>query len=318
MDVGFGNGVQLNRAKLSICMITYNHAEFVEKAIRSVFAQVVDYPIELVICDDASSDGTPDIIRSLLPPANIVVKLNLRESNVGMLRNFSAAIEMCSGQYIALLEGDDYWLDSEKLQKQVKFLDSHADFVICYHPVKIDSGSDELKDDVALRVRDISDIYELANGNYMHTCSVVFRSRLFGAFPPQFYDSTVGDYFLHMLNAQYGKIKCIPDAMGAYRVHPGGIWSMQPNMDLKILSYLEAMQGCFSPDVEVILQKRHQTISARSFFERLQQEGFDDRLKRCIRFGSDEFRAQLINQLSSRQSKPLLHKLKAAIKRLFF
>ncbi|MDP3168457.1 MAG: glycosyltransferase [Hydrogenophaga sp.] len=309
--------MQSDAAKLSVCMITYNHAEFVEQAIQSVFSQVTDFPIELVICDDASSDNTAAIIRSMSPPAHVAIKLCLRESNVGMLQNFSSAIEMCSGRYIALLEGDDYWISSEKLQKQVDFLDSNLEFAICYHPAKIDSGAGELKDDLVLRVRDVSDIYELANGNYMHTCSVVFRSKLFDDFPPQFYQSTVGDYFLHMLNAQYGKIKCIPLAMGVYRVHAGGVWSMQPNMDLKILSYLEAMQGCFSPDVEAILKRRHQAIAAKSFFARLQEDGFDQRLQRCVLFSSDIFRDQLLARLANDESKSLTYKLKATVKRLF-
>lgn len=317
MNADIIEGGPSTRTKVSVCMITYNHAAFVEKAILSVFSQVTKFPIELVISDDASSDNTAAIIESLSPPSHVVIKRCLREINVGMLQNFASAIESCSSPYIALLEGDDYWIDPEKLQKQVDFLDLNPDFAICYHPAKIDSGTGELKDDLALRVRDTSDIYELAKGNFMHTCSVVFRSKLFGSFPPQFYTSTVGDYFLHMLNAQYGKIKCLPSPMGVYRVHPGGVWSMQPNMDLKILSYLEAMQGCFKPDIEEILQERHQAIAARSFFERLQEDGFDRRLQRCIRFGSNIFRAQLIERLNNQTSKSLLSRLKTALKRMF-
>lgn len=297
----FSNGT-LPKCKLSVCMITYNHELYVKKAIESVFAQETNFEIELVVGDDASTDNTASIINSLKPPPHVKLKVMLRPENLGMLKNFTSTLQRCTGQYIALLEGDDYWIDSKKLQRQVDFLEKNPDFSMCYHPVKIDSGISELKESEIESDRDVSDIYDLARGNFMHTCSVVFRSRLFGDFPVEFYKSSVGDYFLHMLNAQYGKIKKIPDSMAVYRVHEGGVWSMQPNMDLKILTYLDAMIGCFEPDVEILLKKRYQDIAFRSFCNRIKDSGFHERLLRCTKYGDETLQRGLVNFITSKNN----------------
>lgn len=281
---------------LSICMITYNQESYVKQAIESVFRQKTNFPIELVIGDDASSDRTAEIISLLTPPAHVIMKKYLRQTNLGMLKNFTQTLQQCTGQYIALLEGDDYWIDPGKLQYQVEFLNGNVDFAICFHPIKIDTGSGKLEADKSQTERDVSDIYDLASGNFMHTCSVVFRSGLFNEFPDNFYKSTVGDYFLHMLNAQHGKIKRLPKVMGVYRVHAGGVWSMQPNMDFKILTYLEAMIDCFKTDVSAILKKRHQVIGVKSLLKRMGEPGFEERLQRSIKFGSEELQNLILSR----------------------
>jgi glycosyltransferase involved in cell wall biosynthesis len=296
-------------------MITYNQETFVRQAVQSVFSQKTDFEFEVVIGDDASKDGTAAIISSLTPPEGVLLNFIRRGANLGMLPNFVSTLAQCSGQYVALLEGDDYWIDANKLQRQVDFLDANPDFSICYHPVKIDKGTGRLMEEDGVVERDVSDIYDLAKGNFMHTCSVVFRAKLFNEFPETFFSSTVGDYFLHMLNAQYGKIKKLPLTMGVYRIHEGGVWSLQPNMDLKILTYLEAMADCFNPDVDLILKNRHKMIAAKSFFSRLSEEEFEQRLRRCCIFGSDVFQVELINRLSNRESRYFCDRFKSVLRR---
>lgn len=284
----------ISKVKVSVCMITFNHELYIKQAIESVFKQEGNFEIELVIGDDASTDRTVEIIKSIKPPSHVTLVPILRKVNLGMMQNFVQTLSQCEGKYIAMLDGDDYWIDPNKIQQQVDFLENNAHFAICFHPVKIDSGSGKIVLDTVLKSQEISTIYDLARGNFMHTCSVVFRAGLFESFPDVFYKSTVGDYFLHMLNAQHGKIKRLPEAMGVYRVHSGGVWSMQPNMDFKILTYLELMVNCFEPDVASILKKRHQSIAVKSLFKRLNEPGFEDRLKRCMLFGTDELQSSLI------------------------
>lgn len=304
-----------DECKLSVCMITYKQESFIRQAVESVFAQITDFDFELVIGDDASNDRTSEIISSLTPPSRISLNYIKRDINIGMLLNFVSTLGYCSGQYVALLEGDDYWLDAKKLQRQVDFLDRNPEFSICYHPVKINRGEGRLLEDDGMVSRDVSDIYDLAKGNFMHTCSVVFRANLFNEFPESFFSSTVGDYFLHMLNAKYGKIKNIPITMAAYRIHEGGVWSLQPNMDLKILTYLEAMVDCFEPDVASILKQRHKSIAAKSFFLRLSEEGFERRLRQCCIYGVDVFRDELVKRLSRDESRFSYANVKAVLSR---
>ena len=104
-------------------MITYNHEHFIAQAIRSVLMQEIDFPIELVIGEDCSTDGTRNIVKELAEKYPKEIKTLLSDKNLGGRDNFRQVIAACSGEYIAILEGDDYWTSSHKLQRQVDFLE---------------------------------------------------------------------------------------------------------------------------------------------------------------------------------------------------
>ena len=293
--------------KLSICMITYNHAEFIEEAIRSVLMQSVNFPCELVIGEDNSTDETPQKIKQFRDTKNIKIKTRFNSSNLGMQKNFEKTFFECQGKYIALIEGDDYWTDPQKLQKQVDFLEHNQDFSICYHKVNILRNNKIVTDDLTIEAPEVSTIRDLAKGNFMHTCSVVFRAGLFNEFPKSLFSSPVVDYFLHMLNAQFGKIKRLPDIMAVYRIHDDGIWSHQRNIDLKILNYLDSMIGCFPDDINQILKNRYQKIAFKSFYNRIHEDNFKERLERCTKYGTDQIIADFQNIINwDRQSKKSL------------
>lgn len=270
--------------KVSVCMITYNHAEFIAQAIDSVLAQKTTFSMELVIGEDSSKDQTADIVRKYQGKADIRFRARFNSPNLGMNRNFAATLSECSGEYIALLEGDDYWTDELKLQRQVDFLDTHREFSICYHPVHVLRNGRLERDDLTRDVPEVTSIRELAEGNFMHTCSVLFRRGLYGDLPQSFYSATVGDYFLHMLNARRGPIKRLPQKMAVYRIHQGGVWSSQENVDLKILSYLESMIGCFGDEVDSLLKNRHERIATKSLLRRVHEPGFKERMLRCLAY----------------------------------
>ena len=216
-----------NDLLVSVCMITYNQEKFIAEAIEGVLMQQTNFPIELVIGEDCSTDHTRDICLEYKAKYPDMIKLLLPENNLGMMRNFITTFEACTGKYIALCEGDDYWTDPYKLQKQVDFLEANKDFSICFHPVKIKNEKEnKIVDDYITRdVQEVTDIYELAEGNYIHTPSVVFRKNAeVETKIASLYNFRVGDYPLHMLNAQYGKIKKIPDIMAIYRAGVG-VWT---------------------------------------------------------------------------------------------
>src|SRR4051794_3890726 len=119
--------------KVSVCMITYNHERFIEQAVASALTQATSFEYEIVIGEDCSTDRTRNILIELQRANPDKIRLLLPEHNLGAQRNFVQTLDMCRGQYIAYLEGDDYWTSSAKLQQQVDFLDQHADFAICFH-----------------------------------------------------------------------------------------------------------------------------------------------------------------------------------------
>src|SRR5690606_11410501 len=120
---------------LSIWCITYNHEKFIKQTLDGFLKQEIDASVEIVISDDASTDGTREILKQYAARFPEKIRLILHEKNIGMMRNFTSTLHECKGKYIALCEGDDYWTDSKKLKKQYDFLISNPDFSICAHRV---------------------------------------------------------------------------------------------------------------------------------------------------------------------------------------
>jgi glycosyltransferase involved in cell wall biosynthesis len=240
---------------VSVCMITYNHEEYIAQAIEGVMMQRTTFPIELVIGEDCSTDRTRKICLEYQEKYPDVIRLLLPEKNLGMQQNSIITLRSCIGKYIALCEGDDYWIDPNKLQKQVDFLEANLDFSICFHPVMIWKEGEIIDDYITREVPDTTTILDLAEGNYIHTPSVVFRKnqRVFDEFKT--INSPVGDFVLHMLNAKYGKIKKIRDVMGVYR-YGVGIWSTQSDTKngLNSLSVHGNLIGYFSDEINSKLE----------------------------------------------------------------
>jgi glycosyltransferase involved in cell wall biosynthesis len=213
--------------KVSVAMITYNHEQFIMQAIDSVLMQQTDFAVELVIGEDCSTDGTRAMVRDYGERHADRIRLLLPERNLGMFHNFAATLEACRGQYIALLEGDDYWTDPRKLQKQVDFLEAHSECSMCFHDVLVEHEDHRppAYRQCAPDQKAISTLEDLLRGNFLPTPSVVYRNGLFGDLPGWYSELAVADWPLHILNAQYGQIGYIAEAMGVYRIHAGGVWS---------------------------------------------------------------------------------------------
>jgi len=209
---------------ISVCMITYGHEKYIREAIEGVLIQKCDFEVELIIANDCSPDNTNSIIENILEnhPEKISVKYFNHDKNLGMMPNFIFALQQCSGKYIALCEGDDYWTDHLKLQKQVDFLEANSDYVLCFHQVDILKLDGEIVEDFITKVPDDYETIEslVTFGNYIHTPSVVFRN-VIKEFPFEFQLSPIGDYFLYIMLAEYGKIKYLNEKMAVYRFESG-------------------------------------------------------------------------------------------------
>ena len=123
--------IEQDEIKVSVIVITYNHEKYIRKALDSILMQKVDFKYEILVGDDASIDSTPEIIREYKEKYPEYFNISLREKNLGGTRNSYELMMMAKGDYIANLEGDDYWIDENKLQKQVDFLEKHDNFVGC-------------------------------------------------------------------------------------------------------------------------------------------------------------------------------------------
>lgn len=223
--------------KVSVSIITYNHASYIERAIESVLAQRTDFDFEVIIGEDDSTDGTRDIVRRYGERYLDRIRLFLNDRrNVIYIDgrptgrwNFINNLGHARGQYIALLEGDDYWTDPLKLQQQADYLDSHPECAFCFHDVEALYESGDRPPEIISPPgeKDFYTLEDVLAGNFIHTCSVMYRRGLFREFPPWFATVPVADWPLHALNAEHGAIGHIGKVMGVYRIHPGGIWSLQ-------------------------------------------------------------------------------------------
>lgn len=213
---------------VSISCITYNQERYVRDCLDGFLNQQCTFNFEILIHDDASTDATADIIREYCQRYPEIIKPLFQKENQyskgvrGVMARFN--FPRARGKYIAMCEGDDYWTDPLKLQKQVDFLEANPDYAICFHAANELSpdGSSTKSGLFGKEARDTYTIEDLAAGNFMHTLTVVFRNQ--SPYPDWIKESPVGDYVLHYVNAGLGKIKYLPEVMGCYRTGVG-VWS---------------------------------------------------------------------------------------------
>ena len=217
---------------LSICCAAYNHARFIRECLDGFLMQETTFPVEILLHDDASTDGTADIIREYearYPQAIKPVYQKENQYSKGTGDLFS--LKRATGDYLAVCEGDDYWTDPVKLQTQVDFLDRNPDYVICYHDAKIVDEAGKVVSESKLSEdckKDFSSA-ELMKGAWTLNLSRVARnpSKLARKEPPpQPVRILNSDIIWTVLLGKYGKGKYLPEIRPAvYRLHPGSIWS---------------------------------------------------------------------------------------------
>ena len=214
----------IKRPLVSICCVTFNQSLYIEKCLDGFDLQLCNFDFEVLIFDDASTDDNQQrILRHAQDKKNYRLFLqNENQWNKNKFGFIDYLIPAANGKYIALCEGDDYWTDPYKLQKQVDFLEANPDYVLSFHKIKILKPNGELVDDFITKVPENYETQEtLARlGNYIHTPSVVFRN-VIKEFPPEFSLSPIGDYFLYMLLVEHGKLHYFEDEMAVYRFGVG-------------------------------------------------------------------------------------------------
>lgn len=226
--------------KVSVPIITYNQARYIGKAIESVLEQKTDFPFEILIGDDFSTDDTRAIILDYASryPDKIIPVLHKENLGRNGMFNTIETYKLAKGQYIAAMDGDDYWTDPLKLQKQVDFLDSHTDYAVCYHNALITyengSPSELLNPADQKATSTIDDLIGEDEIWFMATSSVMFRNCI-DQYPTWFTESMSGDIPRYVLLAKKGKIGYLPDVMSVYRKNHAGASYMDKYDDAPFL-----------------------------------------------------------------------------------
>ena len=213
--------------KVSVCMITYGHEKFIEEAINGVLMQECDFDVELIIANDCSPDKTHEVIQNIIKthPKASWIKYFRHEKNIGMLPNALFIFEQATGKYIANCEGDDYWIDNQKLQKQVGFLESNLDYVI--HSSAALIHSDDKNDNTVFGFNEnkfILSIEDFYTQNNLITATSVFR-RMNLNYPDFIYDIKFFDWFTYIVLLKQSNLKVFisNEVYATYRVHDGGV-----------------------------------------------------------------------------------------------
>jgi glycosyltransferase involved in cell wall biosynthesis len=221
-----------NKTLVSVVMLTYGHENFIQQAVEGVLMQEFSGEIELIIANDCSPDGTDGVIKTIIEnhPRGAWIKYTNHPVNMGMMNNFIWALKQAKGKYIALCEGDDYWIDPLKLQKQVDFLENNEEYTCCL----TESISGIYKDDNSnfSNISTKSDISseQILVESYFATNTFVFRNNIIDSSSNIFINAPLGDTLTLYLLSLKGKIKYFPDITGFYRKHSGGIYTGADNI----------------------------------------------------------------------------------------
>lgn len=234
---------------VSIHMLAYNHEPYIAQAIEGVLMQQTNFPIELVIGEDCSKDLTREIIINYQKKYPNIIRVIISEENVGVIKNSIRTSIACRGKYISFCEGDDYWICSNKLQKQIDFLEMNPEFMGTAHQslVKYD---DTQREEHLFRqgVKSIIMLTDLLKSRIFHTASFVFRNNFF-SFNNIPLDITSLDRALFLLCSTYGPIKYFEEPMCVYRKSLVGIssWVTYDLMkkDLNIVPWIKSIYPSF-------------------------------------------------------------------------
>ena len=210
---------------VSVLMLTYNHEKYIAQAVEGVMMQKVDFDFELIIGDDCSTDKTTKIIQGYKNKFPDIIKPILRTENIGAGNNYVDINKKAKGKYIAHCEGDDYWTDPNKLQKQVDFLEANPEYVLCSHNGTIldeigtgQTGKKLIKTDTDYEFN----TEDLLISNRASTLTVMFRGGIVTKFPDWYTTFTGGDRSLYIILSQYGKLKHLEFDGAVYRKHNSG------------------------------------------------------------------------------------------------
>lgn len=218
--------------KLSILLISYNQSEFVEEAIDSILNQNIPFDYELIIADDSSTDGTLELISNKLSGTLIKYFVLTSKLNLGISKNYQRGFKACKGEYIAILEGDDYWTDTNRIIKHIGFLDNHNECMMSFNKFIIyEEQLNKFIFDNKFNNEEINYEYissqDLASGNKKigNLSSCVFRNSKKIKWEDKFFEVVIADLFLGIYLGNYGLIAKLNNYMSVYRIHKNGLWS---------------------------------------------------------------------------------------------
>lgn len=256
--------------KVSICCLTYNHERYIAKTLDGFLAQKTDFKYEILIHDDASTDSTAKIIREYEKEHPEIIKpiyQTLNQYSRGITHATGAYnFPRVKGEYIAMCEGDDYWIDDCKLQKQVDYMDLHSEVSLCIHAAKIEAVDGSFTD---AKVRPYSsnrklspeEVIDKPSGYPM--ASMVFRSRYMKKMPEYYTNCPVGDIPMQLMLADAGYTYYMDEVMSVYRIGGSASWSVlmkEGEYEEKQKRYAKSMENTYLEFDKATNHRYHKSV----------------------------------------------------------
>jgi glycosyltransferase involved in cell wall biosynthesis len=275
--------------EVSVVVMTYNHIRFIREALDGILAQRTDFSYEIIVSEDCSTDGTREVVVEYQQRRPNRIRLLLSERNIRSNAVVRRGFESARGTYVAFLDGDDYWINPDKLQKQVRFMRAHPECSLCFHNARVvyEDGSRPPHNWTPADQPPFSGFEEIWMGNFIPMCSTLFRREAL-ADVPSWYEALfpITDWPLHILAASRGRIGYLDEVMGVYRQHSGGLYSVHSE-DQKLQKTLT-----FYRTMNANLQYRHdrlvRTAISKYFLEwaeEYKRRGDWERARKCFRTG---------------------------------
>ncbi len=232
-----------NDYKCAVLCGVYNHEKHLDKTLEGFVKQKTSFPFKVYVADDASSDDSRNIISAYAAKYPDIIIPIFREYNLGVGKNYLDALQRIDTEYFAICDGDDYWIDEYKLQKQIDFLDSNGDFSIVCSSVKwhyIDTDKeDEIFDvkkyiPVEMQEKGYQDFRDFLYCRFIASCSCAMRWKLHGKVPSWLENHVVIDFPLLLIHSSYGKIKVLDNEVFAqYNIHDHGVSRNDATLEYK-------------------------------------------------------------------------------------
>jgi glycosyltransferase involved in cell wall biosynthesis len=257
--------------QISILLVTYNHEEYIDKALSSLLCQTIEGPIEVVIADDRSSDNTLDIIKRYEGrDARLHFKYLNSTANIGITKNYQRGFAACTGEYVAVLEGDDYWYSSLKLKRQLDFLYSYSGCDLCsvnYFVYEEDQARFTIRTAIGREHRFIGARDLIADNLIGNFSTCMYRKSALDKLPKSLYEIKAYDWILNICIARHSMIGFLEEPMSVYRLHSRGAWTQKSSIEkLKeqielIPTYDELTEYIFKDDFKNLANYLQRCIS---------------------------------------------------------
>lgn len=275
---------------VSVCMITYNHEDYISESIESILNQKTTFPFEIIIGEDCSKDNTRAIVADYASKNQNIIPI-FEEKNKGVINNFLDVIAAANGKYIAFCEGDDYWVDPYKLQKQVDFLEANPQYSMCVSNRLVKQMDGEYFEDIL--DKKVITLEDVLRGQIVHTQTMLFLNKKNELI--DFLRDTIKvhkgcDRETGYFYALKGNVYCLPDVTAVYRMSGAGVWSQFSEQE-KVWLELEAFYD---------FHKRLNFSDRKLFVNEFTKKSLDIVYYAWKRKQANPFKWKIINSLSKR------------------